>query len=249
MRIFFLAWQNQLSRRWFPVGRLQVDEGRHVFEYIHGAKAAERDGFRPLVCFPDLSRRYESTNWFPLFENRIMPSTRPDFQEFVSRLNLDPATAAAEPLQVLARCGGTSATDSLEVFAEPVVAAEGRYVAFFFAKGLAHLDPHSEEAVLSLSAGDILRLTWDYQNHNDPNAMLLLTAGSIVVGWVPRYLAVDVMAQGQEGAPRTPDALVTVEKVNPAPAPIQQRLFCRFEARWQAAPFSTGPYIPLVTTA
>jgi len=250
MRTFFLAWQNEMSRKWFPVGRLRIDEDRHVFEYIRGVKNALAAGFQPLVCFPDLLKPYESTNWFPVFESRIMPSTRPDFKEFVRRLDLDPETA--EPIQILARSGGGSSTDALEVFEPPVAVSDGRYRTLFFTKGLSHMHAGCDDVARNLKPGDRLRLAWEYQNPVDPCALLILASRSLPVGWVPTYLAGDFLRDVVAGDARSavpPDATVIVERVNPDPDPIQQRVFCRFEGEWSSPPFSSEDYQTLSAEA
>ena len=48
-RTLFLAWQDDSSRQWFPVGRLDADVGKasYRFRYIGGAKRAiRRSDFR-----------------------------------------------------------------------------------------------------------------------------------------------------------------------------------------------------------
>lgn len=68
-RALFLTWQDSLSRRWFPVGKLLSSNGHYAFEYIQGALAAREHGFEPIHGFPDLHARYESDELFPLFSN------------------------------------------------------------------------------------------------------------------------------------------------------------------------------------
>jgi len=68
-RTLFLAWQDKAkTRRWFPVGRLDVrhPETLYRFRYVKGAKEAQDElGFEPLVDFPDFYRNYESSELFP----------------------------------------------------------------------------------------------------------------------------------------------------------------------------------------
>ena len=48
-RTLFLAWQDDSSRQWFPVGRLDADVGKdfYRFRYIGGARRAKQEvGFR-----------------------------------------------------------------------------------------------------------------------------------------------------------------------------------------------------------
>lgn len=94
---------------------------RYSFAYL---KLAERLAhFEPLPGLPDVHRRYDSDQLFPVFANRVMPRRRPDYDLFTARLDL---TGDADPFEVLARSGGRRATDRIEVFAAPQRTAEGR---------------------------------------------------------------------------------------------------------------------------
>ena len=91
-KTLFLAWQDkEMSRQWFPVGRLDADVERSLyrFRYIGGAKRAQKEaGFPPLIEFPGLDENYESSELFPLFQNRVMNPARPDFTEYLRNLDL-----------------------------------------------------------------------------------------------------------------------------------------------------------------
>src|SRR4051812_48498241 len=116
----FVTWQDRVSRKIFPVGRLVrllEPAGAYEFAYIAGAKEAESAGFVPFLAFPSLAAVYRSHELPPFFANRIMPAGRPDYAKFVQRLALVPD--AADPHTILARSGGVRATDCFEVFAEP----------------------------------------------------------------------------------------------------------------------------------
>ncbi len=79
MKSLFLAWQAP-NRAWFPVGRLDADLARHQysFGYTKGALQAEHSvGFKPLPAFPEFRRTYESSELFPLFQNRVVDPGRP----------------------------------------------------------------------------------------------------------------------------------------------------------------------------
>ncbi len=97
-RTLFLAWQDRKpSKAWYPVGRLDagVEESCYRFRYIGGAKRAQEEvGFLPLIDFPDLEGDYQSAELFPLFQNRVMNPARPDFADYLQRLDL---TEEADP--------------------------------------------------------------------------------------------------------------------------------------------------------
>ncbi|WP_121971239.1 hypothetical protein [Leptolyngbya sp. BC1307] len=70
--MLFLAWQNPISRRWFPIGRLTFDGHLYRFGYIQGVVTAQQEGdFESLWAFPELNTVYESYELFPLFSNRL----------------------------------------------------------------------------------------------------------------------------------------------------------------------------------
>jgi hypothetical protein len=91
MKSLFLAWQAP-NRAWFPVGRLDADvaEQRYQFGYTKGALQAEHAvGFKPLPAFPEFERTYESSELFPLFQNRVLDPGRKDFAAYLTSLDLE----------------------------------------------------------------------------------------------------------------------------------------------------------------
>src|SRR5206468_3136724 len=177
---------------------------------------------------------YLSATLFPLFENRLMPRSRPDFDEYVQRLDLDPAKS--DDLEILARSGGRRITDSLEMFPVPDLERAGCYVTYFLVHGVRYLSDESHRRISRLASLNRLYLQWDFQNEADSSALSLRTTDRILVGYVPRYLLPDAFKLMQE-CPDQP--VISVAQVNPPPAPIQQRLLCRMEACW---PVDFKPY-------
>ena len=118
MKTLFVAWQSPDNRRgWYPVGRLDADpaEGLYRFQYIRGAeRAAAEGGFHHLVAFPLLHEVYESAELFPLFANRVLSPTRPEYKSLSDMLKRP--EAALDPLELLELAGGVRQTDHLEVF-------------------------------------------------------------------------------------------------------------------------------------
>ena len=115
-RALFVAWQNPETRRFYPVGRLAQVTGDTCddcfeFVYIAAAREAEQQGFLPFLSFPELEELYRGRELFPMFANRILPTSRPDFSEYLEQLGLPPATSS--PVQILSRSGGRRATDTL----------------------------------------------------------------------------------------------------------------------------------------
>ena len=98
-RAIFVAWRNPETRRFTPVARLaQIvgDDCQNCFEfvYIRAAQEAMRHGFLPFLAFPELEELYRARQLFPMFGNRILPTSRPDFPEYLEQLGLPPATSS-----------------------------------------------------------------------------------------------------------------------------------------------------------
>ena len=113
----FIAWQDDASRRWRPVGRLrEMSDELYEFVYTRGFIEAQRAGMRPFVGFDDALTRYVSDELFPLFRNRIMSRSRSDYPAYVQRLGLAEDTL---PMMILARSEGRRNTDPFVLFPEP----------------------------------------------------------------------------------------------------------------------------------
>jgi len=241
----FVNWQDESTRRIFPVGRLvNMPSGGFEFAYIAAAKEAQAFGFAPFVAFPELERVYVASELPAFFKNRVVQPGRPDYPQHLSELGLDSATAT--PMTILARNGGRRVTDPLEVVAEFVPAAtEHRLEAHFFARGIRHF-PGAEEAVTHLAPGDRLTLAPEPENAFNPKALLLASSDRRFVGYVPDYLADDLNAL----ALRDASLLVQVVRMNPAPSPSQQRLLCRLSISPTAArPYRGARFEPIAESA
>ncbi|TAF08945.1 MAG: DNA-binding protein [Nostocales cyanobacterium] len=245
MKTLFLAWQNPKSRAWFPVGRLSFDGEDYQFVYTQGAKEAQANfGFQLVYSFPDLNRVYTSAELFPLFSNRVMRRSRPDYKNYIQWLNIP--ESEDDPISILSRSGGRKVTDHYEVFPCPEPDENGLYHIHFFAHGLRHFPPSATARIHQLQNQELLYLTLDFQNPYHSRALLLRTNDNYNVGYCPRYIVDDIF-QGNNKNPAL--VKVQVEKVNPVPAPLQLRLLCRITAEGHDyfPPFSSQQYQPIVT--
>ncbi|MBL0351059.1 MAG: hypothetical protein IPP68_11920 [Elusimicrobia bacterium] len=133
-KTLFLAWQDSSrTRRWFPIGKLDVfpHPSQYKFSYTKGAQIAQSEvGFKALDDFPKFDQVYKSGELFPLFQNRIIAPTRPDFKEYLTHLDL--AGTSPDPLEILAVGGGYRATDSFEVFPRLEKAPDDSFRCRFF---------------------------------------------------------------------------------------------------------------------
>ena len=154
MKSLFIAWQDNRSRRWFPIGKLSCDEHTYTFVYTEGAEVAKREsGFSPLQCFPELDRVYFSNTLFPVFANRVFPAGRPDYSDYLHWLDL--TDLAIEPIELLARSGGEKATDNLQIFPFAEKTENNTFKIRFFAHGIRHVEG-ADERISQLKEEDIL---------------------------------------------------------------------------------------------
>ncbi len=232
---------------WGPVGRLEYDDGVYRFVYTQGARTLE--GFRAFHGMEDLGRIYESDDLFPIFKNRLMPASRPEYQAYLRWSGFDSSFDANDPLapiSILAVTEGIRQTDSIEVFPCPVPDSNGCYVNKFFVHGLRYLPKASQERLTQLRSGERLALMADICNETDPFAVALRTVEGdrMLVGYVPRYLAYDIWELIRGCSPEYMD--VVVERVN-ADAPQQQRLLCRMNSCWPEGfqPCATEEFQPI----
>ncbi len=241
-RSLFASWRDPAGSI-HPVGRLVRrigPEGEHFsFGYL---KLAERlADFERLPGLSDLHQRYDSDRLFPVFLNRVMPRSRPDYDLLASRVDL---TGDADPFEVLARTGGRRATDRIEMFAAPERTPEGDSCVLFLVRGIRHLEGASE-AVESLRVGDRLVLVDHPDNPYNARAVLLRATDGRQVGWVPDYLVEHVHElRDLNGV----DPELRVEHMNDQSVAAHMRLLCRLQAPWPTGyvPFSGPEFQTLV---
>lgn len=244
-RTLFLAWQDKAAtRRWFPVGRLDVDEppSHYRFRYTRGAKlATDEAGFPPLMDFPDLLRSYEAAELFPLFKNRVIAPGRPDFHDYLQQLDL---VGHADPIEILSVDGGYRATDAFEVFPKIERQTDGWFRCRFFLHGWRHVNAAAQQRLATVQAGETLGVALEFTNPATQMALQVQTADHFVIGWTPRYLVRD-LAGSIVKFPGGVEARVV--RTNPAPAPSKQRLLVELRGRWpDLEPMTTDEFQPLV---
>ncbi len=248
MSTLFLAWQDPASRGWFPIGRLQSFGESYWFVYTNGAEhARQKAGFQGLIAFPDMRAVYVSDRLFPLFANRLLQPSRGEYREYLTWLSVPDSENS--PVAILARSGGRRATDTLEVFPCPEPNENGEYEFHFLVHGVSHIPEPSAHRALQLKPGEPLLAMRDCQNPKDPEAVALRTAETFdgdmfLIGYCPRYLQADFLKLVK----RDDSLKITVERVNPPPAPIQLRVLCKALTRWPEGfnPFDSEEYEPLV---
>ena len=226
MKAIFLALQEQNTHRWSPVARVVKERGVYKLAYTRGAK--DVTGFNGFGRMNQLEREYTSEELFPLLQNRVLPRTRPEYNEYLKWLGLTETDHDA--LEELSRTGGLRATDSIELIPCPERNSQNLYEAFFFVRGIRFFPTDVELNTRQLKAGDRLFLMKDVQNEHDSAALLLRTGEPIsLVGYAPRYYSEDFSHLASGACAR--DVEVVVDRVN-SHAPLPYRVLCRISAPW-----------------
>ncbi|NES71164.1 MAG: DNA-binding protein [Okeania sp. SIO2D1] len=239
MKKLFLAWQDPVTRAWFPVGRLTYENGWYEFVYLKGAEKAKKDfGFAGIWSLNEFDKVYHSQELLPVFSHRIMRKSRPDYPDFISWQNL--SETEDDPMVLLSRSGGKKVTDNYEVFPYPEQDENGVYHLYFFTHGLRYMASETIDRIKKLEVGETLYLMHDAQNDFDSNALMLRTEDFYLLGFCPRYLLNDVFPLLKKYL----DAVkVTLERVNLPPAPLQMRLLCHLIVKHDDfQPFSSEMY-------
>ena len=245
MKTLFMAWQaHDPTRAWFPIGRLDVNEGlsQFSFEYTGGARDAAQRGFTPLLAFPDLSEKYTAPKLFPLFENRLLSENRPDFKQYIKSLAISGADAK-NPFEVLAISGGERKTDSLEIFPRIQLTNDRRFSTRFFVHGTRHLLPSAWQRVSRLRTDEPLRIALEMGNPASGIAVQIQSDDYVMLGWSPRYL-VDDLASVLET--NLCEMKATVRQVNGSEIPFERRLLVELSGCFppEIEPMASAAYLP-----
>lgn len=243
MNALFVAWRPAAPEQagWRPVARLEHDGRGYRFCYTRGAK---KPGFQPFRGMQHLAQIYESDELFPLFANRLLSESRPEYEAYLRWSGFDP-DLPPDPIVVLGVTEGIRQTDAVEVFPCPVPDAEGCYLNKFFLHGIRWLPQSAVERASQLTENEQLKLMLDLQNEHDPQAVAVRTeVDRALIGYVPRYLAYDVWHLVQRCDVNF--IHLFVDRVNPD-APLQNRVLCRMHACWpdEFQPCSGDDFAPI----
>lgn len=243
-KTLFLAWQDKKpSRAWFPVGQLDADveQSLYRFRYIKGARKAKKEGFTPLLDFPDLKGDYRSSELFPLFKNRVMNPARPDFSDYLLSLDLP---AKANPIEILARNGGSRVTDTYEVFPKLTKHEDGSFTCRFFLHGWRFINEEAKTRSIKLSEGEELCVTLELNNPATRLAVQIQTVDYHMIGWAPRYLVHDLTKAMADSRGKYE---AKVARLNSNTVISKQRVLIEMRGYWDKhEPMSSNDYQLLV---
>ena len=221
-----LSWRNPVNRTWVSVGILEHKDEKFYFNYTNGAKDNDFIAFSQMN---ELNKTYVSEELFPLFKNRLLSKTRPEYEDFISWLNIDKNDS--HDLKELSRSRGIRATDNLQLFPYPEKDLYGNYEVLFFSHGVSHIAKHYVKRLLELKVNDKLLIFKDIKNESDSLALGLRTNEDPVelLGYCPSFFVSDFNKLLElNGAT---EVNISVEKVN-FDAPVQMKLLCKLKTRW-----------------
>ncbi|WP_051677072.1 HIRAN domain-containing protein [Maridesulfovibrio frigidus] len=241
MKRLFIAWQNAKTRKWKTVASLMRCDKGFTFFYTLGAKSA--DGFIPFGRMSNLEKTYRSKELFPIFKNRLLSESRPEFKNFLNWLALE--DSSYDPLDVLALTEGKRGTDSLEIFPCPQKNIDNILHVSFFSHGLRYLNEGTKLDLDMIKCGDDAFLQPDPMNRFDKLAISLRSDDPVsFLGYCPRYLKKDFHALLRRVSPEK--ISLKVKRIN-RDAPMGFRLLFDLQAPWpdDFAPCSGQDYAPL----
>lgn len=245
-RTLYLGWQDRgKTRAWFPVGRLDVDlaSPRFRFRHVRGAERAHATGgFDFVPGFPELHEDYSSPELFPVFRNRLMSPRRPDFEEYISSLDLD---LSADLTDILEVDGGQRTTDYYEVFPKLFKNDDGVFICRFFVHGLRHTNEDSCTRIEKLLPEEHLHVVIELNSPTGHPALRIQTRpDDHILGWAPRYFVHEFVkaTAKSDGAYEA-----RVVRVNPVSGPSAERVLVEMRSRWERHEPMSGPeFEPLV---
>lgn len=231
-----LSWQNPRNREWLPVGKLKYLNENFTFNYTLGAK--KYDDFVPFGQMIDLEAKYTSTELFPLFKNRLLSKSRPEYEKYLNWIDLEKSNT---PFEELARTEGIRATDSLQLFAVPHK-KNGKYEVTFFSHGIKYMPNSVIDKLNDMKQKDKLYLMKDIQNQKDSLALVIRTDDPMeLVGYCPTFFVKDFNKLIEKNG--ADQVNVSVVKTNPD-SPFQFKLLCKLSTSWPKdfVPFKDGMF-------
>ncbi len=200
-----------------------------LYRFCYTIGALKFPGFQPFLSMEDLNQMYVSEELFPLFANRLLSKTRPEYEDYL-RWGGFGSGHLPNPIAILGITEGIRQTDSLEVFPCPVPDQHGYYHNKFFLHRILCLPDDSQKRISRLQQEEQLSLMPDPADQDDPYAVAVRTfIERTLIGYVPRYLARDTLQLLSNCDPESIDLIVDQLNLD---APLQQRVLCRMRSYW-----------------
>lgn len=180
----YLIWKEPQTRRQFIVGTLEKN-GQFEFQYGQEISLAVKQGFTPLICFPDFNKKYVSDKLFPIFSSRLPDKKRKDISKILNKYGMN----EYDDYILLKRSGARLPIDSLE-FVDPLFDNSRPFQRIFYMAGTRYyLGCEGEDCdkSLDLTRGDEVCLRWEKDNPYDTNAVQVYSISGKLLGYIPRY--------------------------------------------------------------
>ncbi|KXG09917.1 Serine/threonine-protein kinase CtkA [Anoxybacillus sp. P3H1B] len=181
-----LIWKDPKTRRRFIVGRLSYNEPADTYKFSYDSPELEEaleHGFINFPNFPDLDMSYEiKGKLFQSIKNRLPNPKRPDFATILERYGLDISNS---DMEILVATKGRLATDNFEFVKEINYAFGTPFSVTFDLAGARHCEFPQVSSQLKIN--DPIFLEAETDNLYDQNAVKVLTAQRVHIGYVPRY--------------------------------------------------------------
>lgn len=180
----FLIWKSEKSRRQYIIGMLSKN-GQFEFRYCNEVQQAIKDGFTPLINFPDISTIYYSDTLFAVFSSRLPDRKRKDIEKILQKYSLEEFDAYA----LLKRSGARLPIDNLE-FIDPILNIGESFTRIFYMAGVRHYigcAGNDCEKAIDIVRGDEVKLVLEPENAKDKNAVAVYSNENVKIGYIPRY--------------------------------------------------------------
>lgn len=180
----FLIWKSEKERTQLIVGELSRN-GHYEFKYSEHINEALKEGFKPLVEFPDLSKTYTSELLFPTFASRLPDEKRRDMSQILDKYGLKEFNS----YELLKQSGARLPIDSYE-FIDPILDPNQTFERTFYLAGVRHyllcggLDCTTS---INIDVEEEVFLKNEPTNKKDCYAVQVYNKDQILIGHVPRY--------------------------------------------------------------
>ncbi len=194
----YLIWKSEQTRKQYIIGQL-TKNGQYEFQYDKEVYSAIDDGFKPLLCFPDLNKVYKDDRLFTVFTSRLPDKKRKNIQVILDKYGLD----KYDDYMLLKRSGARLPIDSLE-FIDPILDLDKNVTRIFYMADVRHyLNCNGKDCfqAINVTRGDEVFLRKEPDNNYAQNAVQFLDISGNVLGYIPRYYSkgiTELLKQGKK---------------------------------------------------
>lgn len=192
----YLIWKSEKTRRQYIIGQLSKNT-HYEFEYGNDVAEAQKDGFTPLISFPNLEGIYCSNKMFPSFESRLPDPKRKDMDKILERYGMD----SFDSYLMLKKSGGRLPIDRL-YFVDPIHETDEAFSKTFYMAGARHYigckGEHCDKS-LEIETGEKVQFELEPDNEKDSKAVKVLNSKGQMLGYVPRYYSDSLFDLIQKG--------------------------------------------------